>query len=945
MLGDNTRGAHLVRGPAGSGKTTFLCSRYAELVRAGEHGILFLVGSRRTARTLQERILRELGRSTDDVRVATWHSYAVGLLGRHWEKLGYRREPALLTGPEQFGFVRDMLGEPAEQRHWDAFPKQRHLAAFVAELREFVLRAQDGLHLPEELEEKARGAGREDLAAAARFFRRYIDRLDARDDAVIDHANAIAQAWRLMTMDAEVADRVRRESAHVLVDDLHDATPAQIALLREITGSSVTATANPDARIFGFRGAAGDPVKLFESRFAPVQHHELTTRHRDASRRSAWLFDHLTEEADAVARECARLRARDVVPYGEIGIIVRRFGNVSRAIRRALERAGVPSIVVGENRPLVEEAALRPMLDVARLALRATDPASTEHDDLVRSVLSSPAGGLDPYAVRALVRSARLSGRTLLQTIEDPPPQISEDIAGKLRAITELLRTTRTQIEGGMRPDETFWFLWDSLEYFRDLVADEGADDLDAVAAFARAISRFSEKRPGKTFADYLDVLEGVDFGPEPWNMPEDRRPDAVRIVTAHNAAGMEFEAVIVAGCVEGEFPDPHERRSLFDIRDIVDPATPFERVQARTEDEQRLFGVAISRARMQLVLTAAREWTHGRAEAASPIVRLAGLEWERPPERPEPLTRDEAEAAARRDLRAGTAEQKEVALAVLAALPGVDPDTWWYESAWTDPGIPIADGELRTSYSRLSAYDNCALQYLYQVELGLDPESTHQMLVGTWVHDIVERVQRGEILATEPAVLHALDEIWDPNVFDSVALEHRRKLDSQEMLRRWLRIDANLDTKATEVAFEFPIDGAVIRGRIDRVVRLGTRNVRLIDYKTSRHAKSQEEIDEDLQLATYYLALTRVPELAELGTPKYLELAFLGAFYQDGFIRRGVDPTKDPAYDQKAQDRLEGFVKGIRAEEFAPTASANCQWCRFKTLCPVWPEGDEVKV
>ena len=162
-------------------------------------------------------------------------------------------------------------------------------------------------------------------------------------------------------------------------------------------------------------------------------------------------------------------------------------------------------------------------------------------------------------------------------------------------------------------------------------------------------------------------------------------------------------------------------------------------------------------------------------------------------------------------------------------------------------------------------------------------------------------------------------------------------------MLRLWLRIDGKFDTLASEVAFEFPIDGATMRGRIDRVVRFGGSMVRLIDYKTGRNAKTNKEAEEDLQLASYYLALTRVPELATLGTPKYLELAYLGAFYQDGFMRAGVDPTKDPAFGQKAQDRLEGFVSGIRAERFAPSPSADCQWCRFKTLCPVWPEGDEV--
>jgi RecB family exonuclease len=163
-------------------------------------------------------------------------------------------------------------------------------------------------------------------------------------------------------------------------------------------------------------------------------------------------------------------------------------------------------------------------------------------------------------------------------------------------------------------------------------------------------------------------------------------------------------------------------------------------------------------------------------------------------------------------------------------------------------------------------------------------------------------------------------------------------------MLRRWLKNDGKLQTLASEVAFEFPIDGATMRGRIDRVVRCGSSMVRLIDYKTGRNAKTNKEAEEDLQLASYFLALTEVEELRTLGSPKYLELAYLGAFTRDGgFMRGGVDPTKDEEYGAKARARLEGFVAGIRAEEFAPSPSANCQWCSFKTLCPVWPEGDEV--
>ncbi|MFN2614070.1 MAG: ATP-dependent helicase [Actinomycetota bacterium] len=941
MLGDiGTPGAHLIVGPAGSGKTTLLRERFAALVRAKEPETLLLVHSRRAARTLRERIIQDVGRSTDQVRVTTWHAFCLSLLRAHYRTLGHRREPALLTGPEQFTLVRDMLADPAEKDRWGEFRPHTYLRGFIEELREFVLRAQDALREPADLEAKAREAKREDLEEASRFFARYLKRLDDPSDAVVDHANVIARAWHLMRAEG-VGDEIRAEARHILVDDFQDCTPAQQALLRELAigASSVVVAADPAGKIFGFRGAADDPIEAYKRDFAPVKVLERTERTRPAPAADAWLFDHLTEEADAIARECIRLRAREGIGFGQISVIVRRFGPVSRAIRRAFERARVPHVVVGENRPLQAEPSLRPMLDLARFALR-----EDKTDELLSSVLSSPAVGLEPYTVRALRREARLRRTSLDTLVVEPSDALPEKDREKLRALERLVDALSSEEMRAKRPDEVFWFLWEGLPFFREFVASADDDALDAIAAFARAVERFSDRRPGKTFADYIGVLEGVEFGPEPWNMPEDRRPDAVRIMTAHSAAGTECEAVIVAGCVEGEFPNTRTPRAMLDLRDLLNPASPFERSMERLDEERRLFGVAVSRARTRVLLTAARESSQREALTPSPFVHLAGLEWLRPePAEPgsDALTRDEAEAAARRALRNGAADER--ALDMLARLPGVDPDTWWYEREWTDPGIPIAPEELRTSYSRLSNYDNCALQYLYQVELGLDPQTSHQMLVGTWVHDIVDKCARGEIAASEEALIAALDEVWDPKVFEATAVEHRRRLDSEEMLRRWLRTDGQQAVLATEVGFEFPIDGAIMRGRIDRVVRFGSNKTRVTDYKTGRSSKSDDEIKEDLQLASYYLALKRDPSLANLGEPKYVELAYLGAFWQDGFVRRGFDPTAVENFEQLAQQRLEDFVAGIRAERFAPSPSADCQWCRFKTLCPVWPEGDEV--
>src|SRR5207245_3083018 len=117
--------------------------------------------------------------------------------------------------------------------------------------------------------------------------------------------------------------------------------------------------------------------------------------------------------------------------------------------------------------------------------------------------------------------------------VEVPPEGLPAKLSGALKRVHELIEAIAT-LDAQKRPDDVFWFLWEELDYLRDAVAREEEDALDAVAAFGQAIERFSDRRPGKRFDDYLAVLQGVEFGPEPWPMPEERRPDSVRLMTAH---------------------------------------------------------------------------------------------------------------------------------------------------------------------------------------------------------------------------------------------------------------------------------------------------------------------------------------------------------------------------------------------------------------------------
>ena len=922
----------LLSGPPGSGKTTSLVDRFAGLVAAGTDParVLFLVATRRTARSVRRRLIDRLERSVAAVPVTTVHGFAYGVLGLRYAEMEYTEPPIVLSGPEHVGWVAAMLeGERDDQ--WGRFAHLRGVRGFARDLASLVLRAQERLLDPDVLLESAdeRPGGRE----IAGFYGRYVNALALANR--IDYAGLLAQTAHVLA--DGLADEERFE--HVLVDDYQESTIAGEAIVTALAAHArgVWIAADPAGPVLSSRGASREPLDRAAATF------ELTETSLGAARRAAPIdareFAHPGEEAEAIVDAIVTARVNDGVAWGDIAVLVRRIGVFVATLRQVLMRASVPHVVVDEGALLAEEPAVRPVVDAIRFAVRPS-----ERDALLEPLLLSPIAGLDPYGVRRLRREARLRGVTLAALV-DEPGELPADLAaavGELRSVIDAI----VERAADLPPDELFFHVWQRLRYAGELVQrddPEARRALDAFAGFGERAARYTTTHPGATIHEFLDAVSAADFGPEPLVLTEERRPDVVRILPAHRAHGLELDTAIVADCVEGAFPTLRLRESIVSLDALVGPQRTFaERMRTHLEDERRLFALATSRARRRTLLTASRAHT-----ARNPRTPSRYATWSQA--RPGDVGIGGATSAhaiavwARRTLADATAPAG-MRLAALAALPlaGATPDTWWGGREWTGGDAPLFEGEIRTSYSRLTNMDNCGLQYLYDVEMGLDPEQSFQMWLGAVIHGIVEDANNGRLPREWDAVNAALKERWDTSVFPNRAVMHRRYLDARQMLWRWFR-EEEPDPAFSEVAFEFPIDGAILRGKIDAVYRQDDGTVRLVDYKTGRAAPTQHETDQDLQLAAYYLALRRVPELAELGEPSRLELAYFAASDAKSITRRWLDPRKRSTYEADAAARIEGLLTRVREERFDPSPTANCRWCSFKVLCPLWPEGAEV--
>ena len=965
-LVEHADGRLVALGGPGTGKTTALIERAAALVARGVEpsSILFFTGSRRAAIGLRDRLVRRLGRSVAGPSLLTFHGFAWSLLTRSfgvltqhgtgsavgYELAGYAAEPVLLTAFDQRALVRRLLLEESPER-WPVNGAMLGSNAFAGEVRDFLLRAQERLETPGSIRRLAAARDRPEWFELADFYERYTGAV--QDPAAfpdgrprVDFAMVLSEARRVLGEHPMVLNDLHALYPHVLADDFEECNRAEAEFFEALAASDSAVTAvvagDPLGSVFAFRGA--DPAHLVSLAGKTVA---FDVSHRRAAPPEVRLYSHLTEEAQGAVAELRRAHHENGVPWRACAVIVRDLRTALPMLRREFARAGIPHQVDGESLRLADDPVVRPVLDLFAVACLRTG-----HELLWPSLLMSELGGFTAHDLVRLRRAARLRGVQLHELCGHPPPDLGGDLAPRLSAMCGLISSVRAWARD-LTPDECFWRLWESSEWFARLVADNDERRLDSITTLSDALARFTDRRGGGRIVDFLETLESAEFAPESVRL--DRARDAVTITTAHGSKGLEFEFATVAGCVEGMWPDPARRGTLLDVDLLEGPKDQATRARQALEEEERLFRLAVSRAR-HTILTGIRAGGSERA-SAEPSRFIEAIGATLPADNSSVpalvLSQREAETAWRRCLfDAGAPSARRLAaLWGLARLPGVDPDRWWWGREWTHNAMPVAGGRKKTSYSRFSDYENCPLQYLLGQVLGLDPETTYHMAYGSLIHTLLEKAENGTLPRDFDALWAEAVRMWRDDAFPEGAIAEFLKRDCKEIIARYLAMEADNGhhTLACEEEFEFDVAGWRVRGKIDRIDRCGRDGIRVIDYKTSNSYKFQSEAEEDLQLATYLLACARDPKLAELGTPKVAELLFLRHEHQGNIRRVSQTPkhneTEGKDWEHAVEGRISALLGGIESEQFAPSPEAECRFCKFKELCPMWPEGAELSL
>jgi DNA helicase-2/ATP-dependent DNA helicase PcrA len=592
---DHASGPVLVIAGAGSGKTRVLTARVARLIERGvaARAILAFTFTNRAAREMRERLERSLGRAGEGLWIGTFHATAVRLLRRESATLGLPPAFTIYDREDQEGVLKDVIRDLR-------LPETGYRTGMVLGR---ISDCKNSLVTPEQAE---RAAVSEVEKRIAECYRRYQSVL--RRAGALDFDDLIAESVRLFLEHPEAGTRWSRRFEHVLVDEYQDTNHAQFRLVQALAAAhgNLFVVGDDDQSIYGWRGADLTNVLEFERAFPGAVTIRLEQNYRSTntilraanavvannqSRRGKTLWSERedgepivfalcadeAEEAQRVRRflEAQRGRGRALAQCA----VLYRTNAQSRALETELRRSGIAYEIVG-GVSFFQRREVKDVLAWLRLLVNPTDTASfwriwntprrglgATVEGLVQARLD--AGAPDPLeALRELARegalrgSAKAGAAALLALVDDlrahgdeAPDLLIARVLDRSGYVAHLENTSEHDFE-------------DRLENVRELAASAGA----FAAAGGGGLVDFLSECSLLTDADRLGEAT-----------------DRALLLTAHNAKGLEFDAVVIAGLEEGLMPHASSADDT-----------------AELEEERRLFYVALTRARDVVLLTAA---------------------------------------------------------------------------------------------------------------------------------------------------------------------------------------------------------------------------------------------------------------------------------------------------------------------------------------------------
>ncbi|NLV86656.1 MAG: UvrD-helicase domain-containing protein [Clostridiales bacterium] len=639
-----TEGPLLLLAGAGSGKTTVLINRIANLLRfgrasdstdipetAGEEDlhileaaaadpdfnemakarrlcalepcepwrIIAITFTNKAAGELKDRLENMLGPEARDIWALTFHSACLRILRRHSEKLGYGSSFTVYDTADSQSVMKAILKEMELDEKM--FPHRSILG--------YISRAKDEMQTPQEFLAQAKATGDIRRQRIGECYLAYSNRL--KDNDAMDFDDLIYNTVRLLEEHKDIREYYQDRFRYVLIDEYQDTNNLQYRLATALAGGrgNICVVGDDDQSIYKFRGATIENILSFESRYknarvirleqnyrstgnilgaanALIQNNqarkgkELWTEKERGEKLLLYVAQNENDEAQYVSTRLLEGFAAGI-NWRENAVLY-RMNAQSNKLEYAFKRNGIPYRIVGGMR-FFDRAEIKDIL--AYLCV-----INIPHDDLrLERIINTPPRGIGGKTIETAKLIAQEKGTSLYNIVKNAReyPQLSRSFA-KLMDFANMLDELREASET-VGADELFDLLIEKSGYIRALEAklsDENRAKIENVRELKTNIISYIKDSGDSSLSGFLDdVALYTDLD----SLNADT--DCVVMMTMHSAKGLEFDNVFIVGVEEGIFPSA---RCMGEAEEM--------------EEERRLCYVGMTRARKTLTLCCARQ-------------------------------------------------------------------------------------------------------------------------------------------------------------------------------------------------------------------------------------------------------------------------------------------------------------------------------------------------
>ena len=639
-----TEGPLLLLAGAGSGKTTVLINRIANLLRFGRGAesqevpgfvsqedvelmerylttqdenlrervellcrveaprpweILAITFTNKAANELKDRLQDMLGQAGNDVWAMTFHSACCRILRRNIERLGgYTSSFTIYDQADTTSIVKDILKDMGLDDK--TFPPRQVLAA--------ISRAKDQLLDPEDYLREVAQAEDFRYEIYAKIYTEYQKRLE--NGNAVDFDDIIRLTVRLLREHEQVRNDYQERFHYVLIDEYQDTNKAQFELAHLLAGwrENLCVVGDDDQSIYRFRGATIENIMNFEKDYPAARVIRLEQNYRSTKRileaanavirhnrgrkgKELWTENAEGEPITVYQGESENDEADFVVarmlegktkghPFKDYAVLYRTNAQ-SNALEYALRRNGVPYRVIGGTK-FFDRAEVKDMLSYLCVINNRADTLR------LRRIINNPARGIGAKTIEMAERQALAQGSSLYEIVSDPYtyPSLNK-AAEKLMAFTVLIETLAEELQALPLPE----FYDQVCQRTGYLTMLESKNDVESrtraenVRELRSSIVTYCSNALEPTLSGFLEEIS-LYTDLDNYNASD----DACVLMTMHSAKGLEFPTVFIVGAEDGLFPSS---------RAIEMPE--------ELEEERRLCYVAITRAKEKLYITHTR--------------------------------------------------------------------------------------------------------------------------------------------------------------------------------------------------------------------------------------------------------------------------------------------------------------------------------------------------